>query len=130
MGQDRRKHNRFPDIFIVTYRLMAIVPMSAMANGREFAGVGVDIGEAGLGVELAEPIADGAVAQLKFRLINDLRASSEQRECTFLLEAECRYCEPTSKKSYRAGFFFKSAANEDRNFISAYVKDQGLAKVE
>ena len=128
--QDRRQHRRVPEIFIVAYQLKAIVPMSAVAESKEFAGVGIDISEVGLGIELAEPMTEGVLAQVRFRLINDLCASPEHRERMFRLEGECRYCEPTSKGSFHAGFHFVGATNEDREFIAAYVKDQALAKIE
>ena len=127
---DRRRHKRLSEIFVVSYQLKAIVPMSAVSDGKEFAGVGVDISEAGLGIDLAEPITDSALVIMRFRLINDLSSSSAQRERLFRLEGECRYCEPTSKESFRAGLLFKGVTDEDRDFIAAYVKDQTLAKVE
>ena len=127
---DRRKHRRLSEIFVVAYRLKAIVPLSVDFDAKEFAGVGVDISEAGLGIDLAEPIADTASVRMKFHLVNDLAQSPAQREHIFQLEGECRYCEPISKESYRAGLLFKGLTEEERQFIAAYVKDQMLAKVE
>ena len=129
-GHERRKHRRLPEIFIVTYHLKAPVALEITAEGKEFAGVGMDISESGLGVDITRPIAVGVLTKMKFRLVNSVSVSSEHRERAFHLEGECRYCELTPNQSYRVGILFKNATDQDRRFIGVYVKDQTLAKAE
>jgi len=129
-GEDRRRHKRLPEIFIVTYHLKAPVALEITAEGKEFAGVGMDISESGLGVDIARPITVGGLAKMKFRLVNTVAILPQNRERSFSLEGECRYCELTPNQSYRVGILFKSASDDDRDFINTYVKDQTLAKAE
>ena len=127
-GEERRKHPRLSDIFIVTYHLKTPLFMEMAAEGREFAGVGMDLCEAGLGADVARPIAVGVLVKMKFRLVNSIAILFEHQERNFQLEGECRYCQLTPNQNYRVGISFKNATQEDVDFIGAYVKDQTLVR--
>ena len=126
--QDRRKHKRAEDVFIVTYRLRSPFEVAVVAGTREYAAVAMDISEGGIGIDVAQEIPAGTQVLLKFNIVNELSASEQHRQRAFSLGGESRYCRLMKKESYRAGILFKDASAEDRAFISAYVLDQALKK--
>ena len=126
--KDRRKHRRAADVFIVTYRLRSPFAVTLEMKEKEYAAVAMDISEGGLGVDTPEELPSGAPVRLKFKMVNDLAASEQNRQRSFELDGESRYCRLVGEKSYRVGVLFKETTPEERVFIANYVRDQSLKK--
>ena len=127
-NEDRRKHKRAADVFIVTYRLWSPFDVDLTVGEREYAAVAMDIGEGGVGVDVAQAILVDTQVHLKFKMVNEVSASERNRQRAFSLDGESRYCQLMSEKSYRVGIVFKSLSAEESHFIATYVKDQALRK--
>ena len=59
-GEERRKHKRASDIFIVTYRLASPFDVDLRVGPREYAAVAMDISEGGMGVDTGQAVAVSA----------------------------------------------------------------------
>ena len=127
-GEDRRKHKRAVDVFIVTYRLRSPFDVDLKVGAQEYAAVAMDISEGGLGVDTGQPIGVGAGVRLRFKMVNEVSSSERNKERDFDLEGEARYCRVIKEKSHRVGIVFKSISAEEKAFIATYVKDQALRK--
>lgn len=128
-GEEKRKHKRIEDIFIVTYRLKAAIDVKLTDDGHhEYAAVAMDISEGGIGVDVAHKIPLGSHLVMQFTLVNPLSPSEDGRQRTFELDGQCQYCAPTDKNSFRVGVLFQNMTIEDTEFISEYVRVQALRK--
>ena len=128
MSEERRKHKRATDVFIVTYRLKSPFDVDLTVGPKEYAAVAMDVGEGGLGVDVGQAIPVGTLAHLKFKIVNEVSASERHRQRLFDLDGESRHCRPLGEKNYRVGLVFKNVSPEESGFIATYVKDQALKK--
>lgn len=124
---DHRKHQRVPATFIVTYKLKSTIDVALKLMDKEMPAVAVDISEGGMGLDVAQNIPVGAFVRLKFMMLNDLATLEPERQRQFLLDAECRFSEPTPVKSYRVGVKFNHISKEDKKFITEFIRDQALS---
>ena len=128
MKEERRKHRRAADVFMVTYRLKSPFEVTVRTEEQDYAAVAMDIGEGGVGVNVDREISVGAQVRLQFRMFNEISASEKNRQRAFDLDGESRHCRIVGEKNYHVGILFKNASPEDRAFIASYVKDQALKK--
>lgn len=127
-NKDRRKFKRAADVLIVTYRLKSPFEVVLQKGDWKYAAVALDISEGGVGIDVGQEIPSGTEVLLRFEIVNEFLVPDWDKRRKFELDGECRYCEPTDKKSYRVGILFKKISAEDREFIATYVKDQSLKK--
>jgi hypothetical protein len=126
-GAERRKFKRAPVSFTVLYRVKAPFAVRIQLGNRECDAIAQDIGEGGIGLVTNYEIAVGAVVDLKFNIYYERQIAGEENYRAFELDGDVRYCRTLPKEAgYRLGICFMNNATDDRNFISNYIKSQGL----
>ena len=126
MGENKRRHKRVSETFIITYRLKAPFNVKVVLGNTECAAVAIDISEGGLGLDSTYEIPVSAKVSLHFTLLNELAATEAERHRVFSLEGESRYCEPTPERGYRVGVHFTNITPEQKEHIAGFVRDQSL----
>jgi len=125
---EKRQYKRVPDAFIVTFQLKSPRAIVLQAGNQEYDAIALDVSEGGVGVDSGQEIPVGAEVLMRFRILNELSVSDNDRRREIVVEGESRYCRSTDPTNYRVGLLFKNLTEDDRAFLARYVKDQLLGK--
>ena len=125
-ANERRRHKRVPDFFMIAYRVRSPFTVRIRFGEKECDAVAQDIGEGGLGLVTNYEIPIDTRVQLKFTIYNPLADDESRRLRKFEPEGEVRFGTFVKGKDYRCGVQFLQISMADRLFISEYVKSQGL----
>jgi c-di-GMP-binding flagellar brake protein YcgR len=125
-GQERRRFKRVEVNFTVLYRVNFPLEVRMRIGDREINALALDISEGGMAVLISEDIPLSSIATVKFIMLNENTISTENRTKSIVVQGEVRYHFWMEKeKEYRLGIKFTGLSEDDRNFITNFVKAQG-----